>query len=158
MAETAKLQYESRQIIGLSGLLVFLAKEAVKELTIGWISAVRSSRQSPRPEPPPQAASRRGDFLRMRNAVKAIKAIKAIKDLPHAEERPPVLRSRRERRLEGARLEAREDADAVLAGAPLLISSYARKRESSSGKLFPLVPWIPVSSGVGSVLDGSGTR
>jgi hypothetical protein len=152
MAETAKLQYESRQIIGLSGLLVILAKEAVKELTIGWISAVRSSRQSPRPEPPPQVASQRGDFLRMRNAVKA------IKDLPHAEERPPVLRSRRERRLEGARLEAREDADAVLAGAPLLISSYARKRESSSGKLFPLVPWIPVSSGVGLVLDGSDTR
>jgi hypothetical protein len=155
MAETAKLQYESRQIIGLSGLLVFLAKEAVKELTIGWISAVRSSRQSPRPDEPPQSASRRGDFLRMRNAVKATKA---IKDLPHAEERPPVLRSRRERRLEGARLEAREDADAVLAGAPLLISSYARKRESSSGKLFPPVPWIPVSSGVGLVLDGSDTR
>jgi hypothetical protein len=33
---------------------------------------------------PPQAASRRGGFLRMRNAVNA------IEDLPHAEEHPWV--------------------------------------------------------------------
>ena len=79
------IQYESRQISGLSVLPAIPAKEAVKELTIGWISGVRSSRQP------------LGDFLGMRNAVNA------IEDLPHTEERP------------WARLEAREDADAALA-------------------------------------------
>jgi hypothetical protein len=40
--------------------------EAVKKLTSGWIGPVRSSRQPPCPEELPQAASRRGGFLRMR--------------------------------------------------------------------------------------------
>jgi hypothetical protein len=55
--------------------------EALKELTIGWMSAVRPSRQPPCPEEPPQAASRRGGFLRMRTFLNA------INDTPHAEER-----------------------------------------------------------------------
>jgi threonylcarbamoyladenosine tRNA methylthiotransferase MtaB len=59
----------------------------VKELTIGWIIAVRSSRQPLR------------GFLRMRNSVNAIKGS------PHAEERP------------WARLEARNDANAAPARA-----------------------------------------
>src|ERR1700738_759601 len=46
-----------------------------------WIGAVRPSRRPPRPEEPPQAASRRGGLLRMRTFLNAIKG------RPHAEER-----------------------------------------------------------------------
>jgi hypothetical protein len=61
----------------------------VTESTIGWISAVRLSRQPPPvlawgrlcPEEPPQVAFRRGGFLRMRTFLNA------INDSPHAEER-----------------------------------------------------------------------
>jgi len=63
----------------------------VKELTIGWIGAVRSSRQPLR------------GFLRMRNSVNA------INHFPHAEERP------------WARLEVRNGADAAIARAPRAI-------------------------------------
>src|SRR6516162_5418161 len=56
--------------------------QPVKELSIGWISALRPSRQPPCPEEPPQAASRRGGFLRMRNFLNY------INEVPHAEERP----------------------------------------------------------------------
>ena len=47
-----------------------MRSEAGQELTIGWIGAVRSSRQPLH------------GFLRMRNSVNG------IKDFPHAEERP----------------------------------------------------------------------
>jgi hypothetical protein len=65
------------------------SSELVKELASGWIDAVRPSRQPPPvlawgrlcPEEPPQAASRRGGFLRMRTFLNA------LKDIPHAEER-----------------------------------------------------------------------
>ena len=58
-----------------------VARRRCAEILIGWIRAVRSSRQPPCPEEPPQAASRRGGFLRMRISVNA------IQDCPHGEER-----------------------------------------------------------------------
>jgi hypothetical protein len=47
--------------------------ELVKELGSGRNSEVRPSRQPPCPEEPPQAASRRGGFLRMRTVLNVIK-------------------------------------------------------------------------------------
>ncbi len=80
----------------LAALGTLSRSERLKELTIDWISTVRSSRQPLR------------GFLRMRNSINA------IKDFPHAEERP------------WARLEARNDADAALARAAQSILSQAQ--------------------------------
>jgi len=57
------------------------AFEGVRKLTICWINALRPSRQLPCPEEPPQAASRRGSFLRMSIFLNPIRRF------PHAEER-----------------------------------------------------------------------
>src|SRR5271166_3000389 len=56
-------------------------KECVRESKTRWINTVSPSRRPPCPEEPPQAASRRGGLLRMRNFVNAIDGIS------HAEER-----------------------------------------------------------------------
>src|SRR6516162_4741669 len=53
--------------------------QPVKELSIGWISALRPSRQPPCPEEPPQAASRRGGFLRMRSFLNAISEVSHLR-------------------------------------------------------------------------------
>jgi hypothetical protein len=84
-----------RDIEKRAGSTVIPAKAAVRE--IGWISAVRSSRQPLR------------GFLGMRNSVNA------INDFPHAEEPPFETGTAAAPHDEGARLEARNDADAALA-------------------------------------------
>jgi hypothetical protein len=62
--------FSAIQLIQLGLPHAFPANEAVRKLTIGWIGAVRPSRQLLR------------NFLRMRNFLNAIKGF------PHAEERP----------------------------------------------------------------------
>ena len=77
------------------------SSEAVKELTIGWISAVRPSRQPPR------------GFLRMRPFLNA------INNIPHAEER-----------LKGAS-RSTHNIDAVPRSLASAILSHARRRLSA---------------------------
>ena len=71
----------AQEIRGIS-FLVTPAQEAVRKLTIAEISVVHPTRHLPCSEEPPQAASRRGSFLRMRDFLNP------SKDYPDAEERP----------------------------------------------------------------------